>query len=103
MTRAYSGSPGSTMLAIRLLPPALPSFLGSTMMRAAKTMPSSWRSPSILRLSRAAGLSSLGSSPTAESIMARNEDLAMFQPMDSPFSSRFPPATVKFCQNLRRA
>ena len=35
--------------------------------------------------------------------MARNVDFEIFQPIDWPFSSTLPPATVKLCQNLRRA
>ena len=34
--------------------------------------------------------------------MARNVRLLIFQPIEAPFSSTLPPATVKLCQNLRR-
>ena len=35
--------------------------------------------------------------------MARNVLLEIFQPIDTPFSSSLPPATVNICQNFRRA
>ena len=73
------------------------------MIRATKVMPSSCFRPWMTRFAFAAALSSFGFSPSALSIIARNALLAMFQPFDWPFSSTLPPATVKVCQNFRRA
>ena len=42
-------------------------------------------------------------SPSALSIMARKVLLEIFQAIETPFSSTFPPWTVNICQNLRLA
>ena len=47
------------------------------------------------RFALVAGVSSRGSSPRALSTMARNVDFEIFQPMDWPFSSSLPPATMR--------
>ena len=102
ITAAYWVSPGSTTLARRFWSLYCGFVAGSIMIRA-KVMPSSWRRPCSRRWRRAASLGSCGSSPSALSIMARKVALLMFQPLETPFSSSLPPATVKFCQSLRRA
>ena len=55
-----------------------------------------------MRLAFAGSLISWGSRPSALSIMARKIPLEIFQPIETPCSSSFPPETVKVCQNLRR-
>ena len=92
MMAAYCGSPGSTTLASLLASLYCGLDAGSTMMRAANTMPSSCFKPWMTRFCLAAGLSSCGSSPSALSTIARNALLEMFQPFDWPLSSSLPPA-----------
>ncbi len=78
-------------------------FDGSTLILAAKEIPERADRPRSSRLAFAASLMSCGLSPSALSIIARKVPLEIFQAIDTPCSSTFPPATVKFCQNLRLA
>src|SRR5690606_33312498 len=82
MIAACCGSSGRTTFAIRFWSRYWGLEAGSTMIRAAKTMPSRCLSPGSTRLALASGLSSLGSSPRALSTIARKVDFEIFQPID---------------------